>query len=167
MGKELVSGDVDFYSPEIKFTTVCCMMLFLTVWLSQQLHIKCCSLESSVEVSSVSGTCFFLVSLSLLSRRVRVTRNIPDFMYAYRWCADRTIHFQKNLLFIFFYLMREIRIGLLWAGSGVRVSSGDDLSFWFDDMMFLTVMSKKWNLFWQERKCFCISSVITIDNAVL
>lgn len=84
MRKEFIGGSVDFYSPEIQFTPVCRMMLFLTVWISQHLHFKCCSSESSTKVSSFSETHFFLASLSLQSRKVCVTRNIPDFIYAYR-----------------------------------------------------------------------------------
>lgn len=38
VGKELVGGDVDFYSLEIPFTPVCCIMVFLTVCISQHLN---------------------------------------------------------------------------------------------------------------------------------
>lgn len=151
MGKELVGGDVDFYSLEIPFTPVCCIMVFLTVWISQHLNFRCCSSESSVKVSSFSD---FFSCLTLKFRKVCITRNIPDFMYTLGWYADKIMHFQKKTpwvwcfgVFFFFFVVRGIRIVLLWVGSIVRVSSGDNLSFLFGDVMFLTVMNKKWNLF--------------------
>lgn len=107
MRKEFIGGSVDFYSPEIQFTPVCRMMLFLTVWISQHLHFKCCSSESSTKVSSFSETHFFLASLSLQSRKVCVTRNIPDFIYAYRWCADKNNPLSKKSFFLLFLSVLE------------------------------------------------------------
>lgn len=123
--KELIGDGGGFYSLDIQFMPIFCMMLLLTVWIFQfQIFFL------RVKWKYVfSGMHFIVASLPLQSRKVCNEKHPRLQVHIQVMCRlNNTL--SKKTAFYFFSLFSEIRIVLLWAVPVVRVSSGGDLSFY-------------------------------------